>query len=110
MIVPPAALPILRALAPVFTHPTVRRCFLLMGAALLCTRRRTVANLLRIAGPLAEGHRTSYWRVFSSASWSSLQLAFALCRLVVALLPADRTLLLAGDDTVDGHAGRQVYG
>jgi hypothetical protein len=81
-----------------------------MGAALLCTGRRTVANLLRTAAPLTAGHRTTYQRVLSSASWSSLQLACALCRLVVALLPADRPLLLAGDDTVDGHPGRKVYG
>jgi hypothetical protein len=98
------------ASAPVLTRPTARRFFLLMGAAVLCTGRRTVANLLRLAGPLADGHRTSYQRVLSSASWSSLRLACALGRRVVALVPADRPLLLAGDDTVDGHPGSQVYG
>jgi hypothetical protein len=110
MIVPTEALPILQAIAPVFTRPTFRRFLLLMGAAVLCTGRRTVANLLRTMAPLTDGHRTSYQRVLSSASWCSVQLACAVCRLVVALLPADRPLLLAGDDTVDGHPGRKVYG
>jgi DDE superfamily endonuclease len=110
MIVPHEALPILQAIAPAFTAPTFRRFALLMGAALLCTGRRTVANLLRVAAPLADGHITSYQRVFSSASWSAMQVACRLCRLVVALLPPDRPILLAGDDTVDGHPGRRVYG
>ncbi len=110
MIVPDDALPILLALAPAFTQPTFRRCTLLMGAALLCTGRRTVANLLRVAAPLADGHVTTYRRVFSSASRSAMKLACCLCRLVVALVPPDRPVLLAGDDTVDGHPGRRVYG
>lgn len=110
MIVPDEALPILQAIAPALTRPTLRRFALLMGAALLCTGRRTVANLLRVAAPLADGHVTSYQRVFSSARWSAMQLACCLCRLVVALLPPDRPIVLAGDDTVDGHPGRRVYG
>ena len=59
MIVPDDALPILLALAPAFTRPTFRRFTLLMGAALLCTGRRTVTNLLRVAAPLADGHVTT---------------------------------------------------
>jgi hypothetical protein len=110
MIVPDEALPILHAIAPAFTRPTFQRFALLMGAAVLCTGRRTVANLLRVAAPLASGHITSYQRVFSSASWSAMHLACGLCRLVVALLPPDRPILLAGDDTVDGHPGKEVYG
>src|SRR3954470_6299018 len=103
MIIPTEARPIIQAIAPAFTRPTLRRFVLLMGAALLCTGRRTVANLLRVAAPLAAGHVTSYQRVFSSASWSAMPLACCPCRLVVALLPPDRPILLAGDDTVDGH-------
>jgi hypothetical protein len=39
-----------------------------LAAAVLTTGRRTVANLLRTAGALAEGGKTSYQRVLSSAS------------------------------------------
>src|SRR4051794_26120256 len=110
MIVPTEARPIIQAISPAFTRPTLRRFVLLMGAALLCTGRRTVANLLRVAAPLTTGHITSYQRVFSSASWSAMQLACGLCRLVVALLPPGRPIVLAGDDTVDGNPGGRFYG
>jgi hypothetical protein len=105
MIVPTEALPLIQAIAPAFTRPTLRRFVLLMGAALLCTGRRTVANLLRVAAPLAHGHTTTYQRVFFSASWSSMHLACGLCRLVVRLSPRCKPLLLVGEDTVDGHPG-----
>src|SRR3954454_13540643 len=110
MIVPHETLPILQAIAPAFTAPTFRRFALLMGAALLCTGRRTIANLLRVAAPLADGHATSYQRVSSSASWSAMQPACGPCRLGGALLPPDQPIVLAGDDTGDGHPGKHVYG
>src|SRR5262249_44523680 len=110
MIVPTQAQPIIQAITPALTRPTLQRFVLLMGAALLCTGRRPVANLLRVVAPLAAGHTTTYQRVFSSASWSAMRLACGLCRLVVTLSPGDQPLLLVGDDTVDGHPGRRVYG
>jgi hypothetical protein len=97
-------------LAPAFTAPTFERFALLTLAALLTSGRRTVANLLRTLGPLATGHPTSFQRVLSSARWSGLALACCLCRLVLALLPADDPVVLVGDDTVDGHPGKRVWG
>ena len=79
MILPAEAQPLLDALAPVFTRPTFHRFVTLLGSAILTTGRRTVANLLRTAAPLAEGHRTTYQRVLSSAEWSALRLACQLC-------------------------------
>lgn len=110
MILPDEAAPLLLALAPAFTPPTCRRFLALMAAAILCTGRRTVANLLRTAGPLAPGHRTSYQRVLSAARWSGLGLARALAAFLLRhLLPAG-PVTLVGDDTVDGHKGKHVYG
>src|SRR3954449_4917242 len=86
MILPPEASPLLLALAPAFTAPTYRRFVTLLTAALLTTGRRTVANLLRTVGPLADGHRTSYQRVLSAASWSALRLACLLTRFLLARL------------------------
>src|SRR5439155_17470195 len=87
-----------------------RRFVTLLAAALLTTGRRTVANLLRAVRPLAHGHRTSYQRVLSRARWSALPLACLLTRFLIrTLLPAG-TLYLVGDDTVDGHKGKHVYG
>lgn len=104
------AAPLLAAVQPAFTQPTFQRFTLLMVAALLTSGRRTVANLLRTLGPLAQGHPTTYQRVFSAASWSSLQLACLLARFVVAYFLPDGPIPLVGDDTVDGHKGKKVYG
>ncbi len=59
MILPAEARPLLEALSPIFTTPTFTRFVTLFGSAILCTGRRTVANLLRTAAPLTKGHRTS---------------------------------------------------
>src|SRR4051794_34685693 len=110
MSLPPEALPLLQALAPAFTRPTSARFVTLLGAAILTTGRRTVANLLRTAAPLTRGHPASYRRVLSAASWSAMKLACGLCRLVLTLVPADGPIPLAGDDTVESHPGRKVHG
>jgi len=101
---------LLDAFSPVFTQPTFHRFVALLGSAILTTGRRTVANILRTAAPMARGHRSTYQRVLSSAEWSALRLACQLSRLVLALIPADVTVPLVGDDTVDGHPGRKVHG
>jgi hypothetical protein len=113
MILPPLpaeAAPLLLALAPAFTAPTAQRFQLLLAAALLTTGRRTVANLLRTAGGLARGHKTSYQRVLSAASWSGLQLGCLLCGFALRHLVPEGRVTLVGDDTVESHPGRHVYG
>jgi len=110
MILPPEAIPLLSALAPAFTEPTYRRSVTLLLAAVLTTGRRTVANLLRTLGGLAPGHRTDYQRVLSHAPWSTLDLGCALAGFILRHLLPDGTVVLVGDDTVDGHPGKKVYG
>lgn len=110
MILPPEAHPLVRALAPVFTRPTYQRFTALLASAIRTTGRRTVANLLRTVGHLAPGHDASYRRVPSSARWSGLVLGCALTRFLLDHLVPAGPAHLVGDDTVDGHPGRRVYG
>lgn len=110
MILPADTGPLLAAFAPHFTHPTYARFLTLLGAAILTTGRRTVANVLRTAGGLAPGHRTSYQRVLSAAEWSGLELGCALARFLLDHLLPEGPVHLVGDDTVDGHPGPKVYG
>ena len=110
MILPPEAIPVLAELAPAFNQPTYRRFVTLMLAAVLTTGRRTIANLLRTLGALAPGHRTDYQRVLSRAPWSALGLGLALAGFILAHLVPDGPVVLVGDDTVDGHPGKKVYG
>lgn len=113
MIVPhaPAELEaLLVALAPAFTTPTFHRFVTLLVAAIVTPGRRTIANLLRTLGGLFCGHRTTYQRFLSNAHWSTLQLACLLSRLIVRRLLPTGVITLVGDDTVDGHKGKNVYG
>lgn len=110
MIVPTEAAALLAALAPAFTQPTFPRFVVLLGAAVLTTGCRTIANLLRTARVLARGHPCSFRRVFSAARWSGLRLACLLTRFLLQhRLPAG-TVVLVGDDTVCEHRGQHVYG
>ncbi len=110
MILPPEAVTLLAQLSPAFTEPTYRRFVTLLLAAILTTGRRTVANLLRTLGGLAPGHRTDYQRVLSRAPWSALGLGCALAGFILRHLVPDGPVVLVGDDTVDGHPGKKVYG
>jgi DDE superfamily endonuclease len=104
------ALPLLVEFAPAFTQPTFRRAQLLVVAAVLTSGRRTIANLLRTLGALVPGQASSYHRVLSQARWSGLHLAAVLLRLLLRhFWPAGR-IRLVGDDTVDEHRGKKVYG
>lgn len=107
---PDEALPLLAAFAPHFTRPTFGRFSLLMMTAILTRGRHNVANLLRTLGQLAPGHRTDYQRVLSRAPWSGLRLGCALAGFILMHLVPDGTVILVGDDTVDGHPGRRVHG
>jgi len=108
--IPQSAIPLLMHLAPAFTQPTFRRCVILMFAAILTTGRRTVQNLLRTVGILAPGDPSSYRRVLSQASWSGLRLAARITCWVVTHFYPHGPILLAGDDTVDEHRGKKVFG
>jgi hypothetical protein len=48
--------------------------------------------------------------VLSRAPWSGLTLGCALARFLLDHLVPDGPVFLVGDDTVDGHPGRTVYG
>jgi hypothetical protein len=110
MILPPEAHPLANALVFTFTHPTYQRFSTLLVGAILTTGRRTVANVLRTLRHLAPGHRTSYQRVLSRAPWSGLALGCVLVRLLLDHVVPDGPVTLLGDDTVDGHKGKHVYG
>jgi hypothetical protein len=97
-------------LSSAFTRPTALRFALLLGAALLTVGRHTVAQLLRTLGPLVPGDASSYRRVFSRRRWSGWRLARPLIGWVIEHLLPDGPIWLAGDDTVDEHRGKNVYG
>jgi hypothetical protein len=110
MILPPEAHALVQVLALHFTSPTYQRASALLVGAILTTGRRTIANLLRTLRHLAPGHPTDYRRVLSRAPWSGLALGCALVRFLLDHVVPDGPVMLVGDDTVDGHPGKSVYG
>jgi DDE superfamily endonuclease len=107
---PRPARALLDTLRGAFTKATALRFALLLPAALLTLGRHTVANLLRTLGPLVPGDPSSYRRVFSTRRWSGWRLARLLAGWVIRHLLADGPIFLAGDDTVEEHRGKKVYG
>jgi hypothetical protein len=110
VILPTEAASLLAVLTPVFTQPTAARFTTLLAGTLLTTGRRTVANILRTLRHLAPGHRTTYQRLLSRAPWSTLELGCALAAFILRHLIPTGPVTLVGDDTVDGHKGKHVYG
>jgi hypothetical protein len=110
MILPPEAHPLVQVLALHFTSPTYQRFATLLVGAILTTGRRTIANLLRTLRQLAPGHPTDYRRVLSRAPWSGLTLGCVLVQFLLDHVLPDGPVALVGDDTVDGHPGKHVYG
>jgi hypothetical protein len=104
------ALPVLGLFVGVCHPPTFLRLQLLAVAAVLTTGRRTVSNLLRTLGHLAQGAPSGYHRVLSEAHWSGLRLAALLTRFLLRHGWTAGTVRLVGDDTVSAHPGRKVYG
>lgn len=107
---PQPARALLATFAGGFTRPTFLRWVVLALATILTVGQRTVCNLLRTLGALAPGHPSSYHRVFCRRRWSCWRLAHGLATWVFDHLVPPGRVLLAGDDTVDGHKGAKVFG
>jgi hypothetical protein len=107
---PPTLRLLLQSLAEAFTRPTYHRFVVLLLAALLTTGNRTILNVLRTVGLLAAGHASTYHRVFSRSPWSMWRLARRLMHWIIEHYVPDGPIYLVGDDTVDEHRGKNVFG
>lgn len=107
---PSAAGSLLLHFSPVFRPATFRRWLVLLTGAVLTTGRRTVSNVLRTVKSFAPGDPSSYHRVFSKRRWSMWRLARALATFILDHWVRRGVVRLAGDDTVDEHRGKKVYG
>lgn len=110
MDIPSAILPIFCIFSPAFTQPTFARVQPLILAALLCTGRRTICNILRVVPALTPGHSSSFHRVFSKRRWLMGRLGRALAGYILRRWVPDGPVKVVVDDTVDEHRGKKVYG
>lgn len=93
-----------------FSKPTFARFVCLFVGLVISGGRRTVHRTLSSIRELSRGHWSSYHRVFCKARWSTLELGRILARLIIALVPEDQLVILAVDDTVTQHRGKNVFG
>lgn len=103
--------PLLDELAGAFSRPqTARRVILFFAAAILVIGERTVSAVLRLLGMIEPLNPSTYHRLFSHRRWSSRRLAFIITRFVLNRFVPDGVVKICGDETVDGHYGKKVYG
>jgi hypothetical protein len=107
---PRAVEPLIAPFSVAFTRPTFQRVVVLIVGAILAPRQRTVTNMLRAVGTLAQGHWSDFHRVFCRASWSCLPLGKVLAAMVLELVPPDQPVVCPVDDTTPQHKGKHVWG
>jgi hypothetical protein len=93
-----------------FSRPTYFRVVILLLAALLTLGNHTILNALRTVAALNVGHTSSYHRAFSRSPWSIWRLGYCVTRWVIEHFTPDGPIFLVGDETVDGHRGKKVFG
>jgi len=107
---PTILFPAFMASSRCFSAPTFRRFACLLAASVLTLGRRTVSNVLRTAGALAQGHASTYHRVFSQRCWSLWPVFRVLAGFILEHWVPTGPVRVVIDDTVDGHKGKKVWG
>jgi hypothetical protein len=110
MLVPKAFQDLIQSFSSAFSRPSFLRMSWLTVTAILTRGPRTVSNMIRTLEHFSFGHASSFHRFFSRRRWENWSLGKTLTTLILSLIPEDQPVYLAGDDTVDGHPGRHVYG
>ena len=93
----------------IMTKPTLKNFIIIVNGWLLATRRR-VTDILVASGTAGKRHHSAFHRFFASAQWSLNELGLAVFRLILPLIPADKTIFLAVDDTLARKRGLKVFG
>ena len=107
---PSAAEPLLTSFSVAFSRRTFQRALTLLVGGVLTMGRRTVTSALWTVRSVADGHFSSYHRVFSRARWSLWPLGRVLAAAVLGLVPDDQPVVVPMDDTTAQHRGPKVYG
>lgn len=109
--VPKSFVPLRDQLMNSFSRPaTGKRVMFLMLAAILVSGNRTVANLLRLIGLLGRVNPSTYHRVLSHRRWNATRLARIIIGFILDHYAPRGVVRLCGDETIDGHRGKKVYG
>lgn len=103
--------PLLDQLSGAFSRPqTARRLILFFTAAMVVVGERTVSSVIRLLDIIEPLNPSTYHRLFSHRRWSSRRPARIIARFVVDRFCPEGVVKVVGDETVDGHRGKKVYG
>jgi hypothetical protein len=103
--------PLLDNLSASFRRPqTARRFILFFAAAVIVTGDRTVSAVLRLIALLQPVNPSTFHRLFSHRRWSSDTLAKIIVAFILERFVPKDVVKVVGDETVDGHRGKKVYG
>ena len=103
--------PLVESLVSTFRRPaTARRVVLFFAAAILTVGDRSVSRVLRLLSLIEKVNPSTYHRLFSHRRWQSRPLAYAITKFVLDRFAANGVVRVCGDETVDGHRGKKVYG
>ena len=103
--------PLLDQLSSATTHrDTARRLILFFAAAILVVGDRTVSAVLRLLALIEPLNPSTFHRLFSHRRWSSKRFARIIAHFVIERFCPDGIIRIVGDQTVDGHRGKKVYG
>lgn len=89
---------------------TARRLIVFFAAAILVIGDRTVSAVLRLLSLIEPVNPSTYNRLFSHRRWSTTRLAKVVACFVIDRFVPQGTIKVVGDETVDGHRGKKVYG
>jgi len=103
--------PLLQSMVDSFRRPaTARRVVFFFAAVILTVGDRTVSNVLRLIGLIEKVNPSTYHRLLSHRRWKSGPLAYAIAKFVLDRFVPQGVVRVCGDETVDGHRGKKVYG
>ncbi|WP_246114867.1 transposase [Rubripirellula tenax] len=83
---------------------------LFFSASVLVNGARTVSGVLRLRSLIEPLNPSTFHRLFSHWRWSPRKLARIITTFIIDRFNPDGVIKVVGDETVDGHRGKKVYG
>jgi hypothetical protein len=101
---------LLQVFKPHFTAPTFHTFVTLACGWVLALGRHTVTAVVRAGNGVNWKHISSYHRFFSKSWWQLDELGLTLVRLIDAIIPKSDAVVVAVDDTLGRHTGKNIAG
>lgn len=101
-------LALLQGFAPCFTAPSFQTFLVLAAGWTLNLGRHTITSTIRAANAVGWKHFSTFHRFFAAASWLTDEVGLVVLRLVEQLIPKDQPVIVAVDDTLGRHTGKNI--